>query len=503
MTDPHRVSVTTKFGQLQGIDHDTAVAFTGIRYGEAPVGENRFMPPRRIRRLAPGTVEGCGQGLASWQRRRALPFFIDRQLPEMSEDCLHLNVWTPAADGGRRPVLVHVFGGGFQRGSATGGYMDPASLAADANAVVVRINFRVGPLGWLYLGDVMGSQFEAGNPGLMDLQAGLEWVNDHIVALGGDPDNVTLFGMSSGAFMIAALMAMPTARGLFKRAWMMSGSASRILSRADASALSADVLHRLGIESGDFQALREVPPDKLVAATEAALPTDVGARNAPGGRTLGVVLDGSTLSEHPLESIAEGHACGIDMVLGSTLDEARMWFKGNLMGAPSDFDALGKEMTRYVGAEQAPALLDAYRAAYPSLSADGLRERFLTHAIYRVPALATARAQRAAGGNVFAYRFDWTPPSPWDEWGASHGFDEPFVWGRVDARWVPYATGQNAEQLTNEISSALVRFARTGNPGWTPFLGLSDLKFFGKAADRSILTGERAALSAWMRLDHM
>jgi para-nitrobenzyl esterase len=147
----------------------------------------------------------------------------------MREDCLNLNVWTPSADEARRPVLVHVFGGGFERGSASEGLYDAAALVAQSSAPVVRVNFRIGALGFLFLADSFNEPLGASNLGVQDLIAALEWVRDNIAALGGDPDKVTLFGHSSGAFMIASLFAAPASRGLFARAWLQSGSASRVL----------------------------------------------------------------------------------------------------------------------------------------------------------------------------------------------------------------------------------------------------------------------------------
>ena len=257
----------------------SGLAFLGVRYGEAPVGARRWRPPL-AHRPAGGATDATTYGASppqiaspatSWR-----PAFAPRA---MGEDCLNLNVWTPAADGARRPVLVHVFGGGFERGSASEGPQDGATLSARADAVVVRVNFRIGALGFLYLGD----EFAPGNLGVLDLILALEWVRDNIGALGGDPENVTLFGLSSGAFIIAALFAMPRSWGLFAKAWMQSGSASRVLTVAEAADFTAAFLHEAGVASADRAALENLRIEAILAAQRKVAAFDLGDRNAPGG----------------------------------------------------------------------------------------------------------------------------------------------------------------------------------------------------------------------------
>lgn len=401
----------------------------------------------------------------------------------MSEDCLQLGVFTPGSDGRKRPVLVHIYGGGFQRGSANTGYINPAALSSTGDVVVVRVGFRTGAWGWMYLGDVMGRDFEHGNVALLDVVAALRWIQANIGSLGGDPQNVTLFGLSSGAFMTAALMTMPVCAGLFHRGWMMSGSASRIVRREDATRLSCEILARLGIRTGDKSALNTVPPQELLYAQEKSISTDVGLRNAPGGMTLGVVLDGHTLTRHPLEVLQDGGAVSRQMVLGTTLDETRLWFVRNLMARLESEEQFVKEIELYVGAHHAGRLAAAYASDYPALDLEQRRERFLTHAIYRIPALRTAAAQARSGGQAYLYRFDWTPPEPWAQWGASHAFDEPFIWGGLDIEATPYALGDAAKELSSQMTCALVAFARCGNPGWRSHADGSGPHIFGSHED--------------------
>lgn len=459
------ISADTPYGRLIGRRTPGGAAFLGIRYAT----QRRFRPPEPLRRAPGGGMEALRPGPAPTQAvRPSAPWAPAAAIGAISEDCLTLNVWTPAVDGARRPVLVHVFGGGFQGGSAQGGVQDGEALAARGDAVVVRVNFRLGALGFLHLGAVWGEPYQAGNVALLDLCAALEWVRENVRPLGGDPDNVTLFGLSSGAFMIAALFAAPAARGLFRRAWMQSGAASRIIGRDVAAGQAAEFLAVLGIRPGDAAALAAAEVADILAAQERIVATDLGARNAPGGRTLGIVADGVTVTDHPLAAIGAGAARGVPMVLGMTREEARLWFALGVMQPTASEDDLRQEMARFCGPDRVPALLAAYRAAWPGAAPALLRERFLTDAVYRVPAWRTASAQVAAGGRAYCYEFAWTPPYGNGRLGAAHGFDEPFVWGVADRQRVPFIAGAEAEAaaLAEALSATLLRFARADSPGW-------------------------------------
>ncbi len=282
-------------------------------------------------------------------------------------------------------MLVHVFGGGFETGSASEGPEDGAALSVRANAVVVRINFRIGALGFLYLGEGFGADLAAGNRGLSDLVLALEWVRDNIGALGGDPDDVTLFGLSSGAFMIAALFAMPPTRALFARAWMQSGSASRVLSREQGLAASAEFLREVGLAPGDRAGLEALPVAAILAAQRQIVAADLGDRNRPDGRRLGVVADGLTIARHPLAALAGGERRKTPIVLGFTRDEARLWFAAGVMRAPRAMDEVRAEMVRFSDAEAGARLFEFYRARYRELDPTTLREKFLSDAVYAFP----------------------------------------------------------------------------------------------------------------------
>jgi para-nitrobenzyl esterase len=491
------ITVKTSYGTLVGQPLEKGAAFLGIPYAEPPLGERRFLPPVPRRRATQEPFIALEPGMAPPQPVRPAPPWASPPPPPTAEDCLNLSVFTPGVDQARRPVLVHLFGGGFEGGSGTGGLQEGAALALKGDYVVVRLNFRVGALGFLYLGEAWGEPYEAGNVALLDVCAALEWVQANIRPLGGDPDNVTLFGLSSGAFMIASLFGVPASRGLFHRAWMQSGSASRILNRAVATRQAAEFLEILGIKPGDRAALEQVEVARIIQAQSQVVAQDVGERNAPGGRTLGVVDDGQTLTEHPLSVLKRGDRKNISILLGTTRDETRLWFAMGLMKEMSLND-LALEFERFAGPVQGPPLLEVYRTLLPQASPAQLRERFLTDAIYRVPAVRTALTHTAVGGQAFVYRFDWTSPVFDGRLGAMHGLDEAFVWGVTD----PAQAGlledtPETRSIAHEMTTALFQFAASGNPGWPAYAaGEPTTRLFGATGEK-LAEVDSAFLEAW------
>lgn len=491
------VAVRTPYGVLRGRATASGLAFLGVRYAEPPVGARRWKPPVAFR-PAGGVADAAAFGASPPQIASPATAWRAAFAPNAtSEDCLNLNVWTPAADSGRRPVLVHVFGGGFETGGASEGPQDGAALSALSGAVVVRTNFRIGALGFLHLADAFGDEFASANLGLLDLIVALEWVRENIGALGGDPDNVTIFGLSSGAFMIAALFAAPRARGLFAKAWMQSGSASRVLTRAQGAEVAAAFLREAGVAAGDTPALERLTIETILAAQRKVAALDLGDRNAPGGRTLGIVEDGTSLPEHPLRAFERGDARAAPIVLGHTRDEARLWFAVGAMRIPQGFDDVQAEVARFAGADAGAPLFAFYRARFPAADPTTLREKFLNDAVYGVPALRTARAHAGAGGRAFLYRFDWAPPGDLARLGAAHGFDEAFVWNVADeARFPPCAADPSAAKVALSMSSALIAFAGNGAPGWASLNEGGAMRVFGGQAD-AVGDVDEALLDAW------
>ncbi|WP_186767081.1 carboxylesterase family protein [Devosia ginsengisoli] len=473
MTDT--IDVTSRQAIYRGIVTGEGQSFRGIRYAEAPIGPLRFRPP--VRHENSGLVDATTFGNAAPQMQRRAPAWMPRGAGfQTGEDCLNLNVYTPAADGAKRPVIVHAFGGGFQGGAAQGGYHDDAGFAARGDVVLVRPNMRTGALGFLHLGPAMGDDYAAANRGMLDFVAALEWVRDNIAAFGGDPDNVTLIGMSSGSFTIAALFGMEGVADLYRRAWLMSGPASRIVMPDTATAITATFLDKAGIAPGDTAGLAALPVETILAIQETVLATHLGERNAPGGRTLGIVLDGTSLMRHPLENLASGRFRDHELVLGWARDEARMWYAFGIMPEVADRATLLASIARFRPEDPAGELA-RLEAELPGRSWTEYEEIFLSRAIYRDPALATASAQNTAGGRAYTYEFAWVPPFEGGRLGAAHGSDEPFVFGNVSPDRIPLTAGDNrADALAAEMSTALYAFARTGEPTWALADGIQTFK---------------------------
>lgn len=463
MSDPALVDVRSREATYRGLRDARGDRFLGVPYAEPPTCERRFKPP--VARENVGLVEATRHGFAPPQAVRRAPAWAPQGDGfETGEDCLNLNIHTPAADDRRRPVIIHAFGGGFQSGAAQGGYLDDAAFAQHADVVLVRPNMRVGALGFLHLAEAFGPDYSAANRGMLDFIAALRWVHDNIAAFGGDPGNVTLAGMSSGSFTIAALFGVEGLADLYRRAWLMSGPASRIIAPETAAALTADFLERAGVAPGDEAALQGLPVETILSIQEQVLATHLGERNAPGGRTFGIVLDGTSLPRHPLDGLAAGRFSNHQIVTGWTRDEARMWYAFGMMPEVKDRATLIASIARF-HPEDAEHHLAALEAEAPGLSFTQYEERFLSRAIYRDPALKTLAVHRDAGGQGFGYEFAWVPGFENGRLGAAHGFDEPFAFGQLDR--VPLAQDDPAAaRLASEMSQALLAFARYGDPGW-------------------------------------
>ena len=229
--------VSTAQGQLEGAQSGDIIRFLGVPFAAPPVGDLRFQPPAPV---APwdGVRPALAHGARSWQESAGVTAMLGDDASGTDEDCLYLNVFTPACDDARRPVMVWIHGGGFVNGSGSTPWYDGSALAARGDVVVVTINYRLGALGFLWLGDLDPRLRSSGVNGLLDQAAALQWVHDNIAAFGGDPESVTIFGESAGAMSVSTLLALPAARGLFHRAIAQSGAAHNVFDTELASAIT-------------------------------------------------------------------------------------------------------------------------------------------------------------------------------------------------------------------------------------------------------------------------
>ena len=450
-----RATTTTTAGDVRGREMPGGILFAGIPFAQPPVGALRLRPPqppeawtgvREADTFPPAPAQGgtaLGGGAAmTWAS---------------GEDCLYLNLFTPALDGAR-PVIVWIYGGGFEIGTASAPMTDVAALARATGTVVVAMNYRVGALGWLHLADLGGPDWAGStNLGLQDQIAALNWVRANIAAFGGDPGNITVAGESAGAFSIGALLAAPAAAGAFHRAILSSGSTERVFAAETATAIASDLLAALGLAS--VKELADVPVERLLATQGTVIETDIGRRNLPGGRAWGVVLDGSVLDRHPTAAVRAGAAAHVPLLVSTNRDETKM-FAGLPGFAPADDDALLADI-RQAGIGQPAGLLAAYRDRHPHADLTELRTRFLSDAIYIVPANRLAQAQVEAGGA--AYRAVFAPDPFGPEVGTPHGMDIAYIFDLLDAGNLGTPTGH---AVRDDLHGAWRRFAETGEPGW-------------------------------------
>jgi para-nitrobenzyl esterase len=463
--------VSTRSGKLEGRLEGGIQVFRGIPYAGATRGALRWQPPVPVEPW-PGVRPAQGFGPAAPQSAPMLPFarqIIGARSSEQSQDCLSLNLWTPATDARRRPVLVWIHGGAFVMGAGSTALYDGLRLARGGNVVVVTLNYRLGALGFLDLASLWPGRFAA-NVGLRDQIAALAWVRDHIEAFGGDPQNVTIFGESAGGMSVATLLGTPAAQGLFRRAIAQSGAADHVSSAARAAEIAAVFVEELGARSPE--ALRNAPTSEILAAQMRAA-RRVGLFD--GRLPWQPSVDGDLLPLPPREQVAKGIARGVPLLLGTNREEWKLFMLGDRKARRLDEASLRRRLARALpGADaQGRALAERAFAAYRG---DAAPRRGASHAeswecfqadrVFHVPAHRLAELQ-AAHAPTFAYRFDWSPPALRRWVGACHGIEIPFVFGTL--RQPPlaplFALAPGARRLSARMQRAWLAFAKSGDPG--------------------------------------
>jgi len=448
-------TVRTASGLVSGVDRDGARVYLGIPYAAPPVGELRWRPPQ-----PPDAWNGVRR-CAEYGPSCPQPVGLDASffpIGKTDEDCLSLNVWAPpGADG--LPVMVWIHGGGFANGSGAVEVYDGGNLAR-LGVVVVTVNYRLGALGFLAHPELTEeAQGAAGNYGLLDQIAALEWVRDNIAGFGGDPGSVTVFGESAGGMSVCDLMVSPAAAGLFARAIVQSGpfdsrgaGMDAVRSLAEAETAGLRLSRRLGCDDApdELAALRAVPVDRLVEAAEATV------ARVPGGIGFGPVVDGVVLPGDPAALFAQGAIHDVDLLVGANADEANLF----LMGMR---DETAAQLTAFVRRLYAPDD-DAVLRLFPDPEY-GSRTAALSKAVTVMGFVASARFAAASvaekGGDAYLYHFTRRPPVAGDL-GAFHGLEIPYVFGN------PALTLDVTEGVDGELSAVMMRywvsFARDGDP---------------------------------------
>jgi para-nitrobenzyl esterase len=464
-----RLVVRTASGAVAGRGENLLTVFRGIPFAAPPVGNARFQAPR-----PPEPWDGIREAYAFGPPPPQQPGLegVFAEPDAVGDDWLTVNVWTPDPDPyARRPVMVWIYGGANKIGhSGSPGY-DAQHIARDGDVVVVSFNYRVGIEGFAHIHGAPP------NRALLDQVAALQWVRDNITEFGGDPGNVTVFGESAGAGSVAALLAMPSARGLFHRAIAQSVP-GQYLSEELARDLATAIAAEAGLRPTAAD-LSTVDPRKLVEAGAAlcAKPTtqvDKWGQLAPFVQLtpFAPVIDGEILATTPFQALAAGAARDINLIVGHNSQEYRLFFLlSGLLGKITDDQATTVLRLLAPGGQAGER---SYRQAYPGAGPDELFELIHSDWLFRMPSLRLADAHLAGGGRAHVYELTLPAPGSGGIFGACHGVDIPLLFGTYHADLGNVLFGDaditdDVRALSSHFRTAWISFASTGDPGWPAY----------------------------------
>jgi para-nitrobenzyl esterase len=450
--------VETAAGKVRGTAEPGVHIFKGIRYGETTGGANRFLAPVKARPW-PGVKDahafgnscaqlpGANYPIAAWYTK----------IEPVSEDCLFLNVYTPAASRVRqRPVMVWLHGGAWGNCAGTAPGFDGTGLARDTDVVVVTINHRINIFGHMML-ETSDERFaDSGNTGVLDMVMALEWVRDNIAGFGGDPKNVTIFGQSGGAAKVATLMAFPPARGLFHKGIMESFSGGiHLRTPEEAVDMARRCAVAAGLQGADAQAMQRVPMEQLIATmkvmTDATYP----------------ILDQKNFSRHPYDPSLPPLATGIPLLIGNAATECTWWLGNDLKNFQLDEAETRKRIARYlsIDGQETNRLFEAYRGSMSDPTAMDVMIAIITDFQFRKNTMHIADMKANSGSApVYYYVFDWKTPVYGGVLRTPHTLEVPFVFGSTRAAVASVGTGPEVASLTKTFQSTWATFARAGDP---------------------------------------
>ncbi|UCB42452.1 MAG: carboxylesterase/lipase family protein [Dehalococcoidales bacterium] len=488
--------VETTNGKVEGIEKDGLKIFLGIPFAAPPTGERRWLPPQPVEpwtgiKETKSYVATAPQNIvpispdSPFQPSPKLDLSLGVQ-PAINEDCFQLNVWTPGIDNARRPVMVWIHGGGFTSGTGASPASNGGTLASRGDIVLVTINYRLNVFGFLRLKDITNGRIPStGNEGMLDQVAALQWVRDNIEKFGGDPGNVTIFGISAGGASVAALLAMKEARGLFHKAISQSGSAHFLTDLDEANNYAEYFIHVLG-DGGSASSLQTLTMEQVLENYVKALSAPKGARGPM------LVIDNEIFPELPIDSIRAGSADGIPLIAGTTADEWRTWQAMD----PAIKDLVEGRMygrfRRMMPDWDMTGMVEEYQEALTrrgiTVTPAEIYIAVMTARMFWIPTTQMLEAHGGRGNPAYSYMFTWKATAKNGMFGAFHGIDGGFLWGTFNPEIV--GTDPAADTLSQNVQDAWIAFARTGSPDGT---GLGDWQVYGERR-KTMLLGQQSGI---------
>lgn len=441
----------TRHGRVRGYRESGVLVFRGVRYGA----------DTRATRFARANVPQAWADIAPAHDYAAAAPQTHAEEP-ISEDCLFLNVWTPALDAGARPVMVYLHGGAHAHGSGSDPLYDGGNLVRRGDVVVVTLNHRLAGFGYGYFANLGGPE-ESGNVGNLDICAGLEWVRDNIAGFGGDPRQVMIFGQSGGGAKVVTLMAMEAARPLFHSAATMSGQHVTAIGPMNATRRAAAWMKAAGAD--DFATFRALPMERLVEAMGARDPIE-----AKGAISFASTLDHRVLKRHPFFPDAPAGAADIPLIIGNTHDETGYWLASTLKADDTTWDNLEARVGQQIVKDADPQWLVArYRELYPERTPGQLLLAISTAARSWPGHLVQAEARAALGtadapGPTWMYQLDFPSPEAGGVLGAFHTLDIGLVFANTHLPQARTGNTPEAARLAGQMADAFIRLARDGDP---------------------------------------
>ena len=459
----------TTSGKVSGKQEKGCEVFLGIPFAKPPIGALRFRRP-----IPPDPWDGVREcvSFGSVSPQPGNPTFADERVT-MDEDCLTLNVFTPACDGKKRPVAIWIHGGAYLTGSACETGLFPHQICVEQDVVNVTIQYRLGALGCVDFSRLSGSggRFDA-NCGTWDQVMAVEWVIANIENFGGDPKNITLMGGSAGGTSVLTLITTPYLKGKIRRAVMESTSFYMGLTEENGRLAALSVLNELGLKEDEVQKILDIPADRLAQAANDAEYKYLSYR--PYTIPTGPVVDGDLVPELPFDALMRGAADGIDVLVGSTADEGSL-FTNTKLGLPLLFPVREEDLNKFF-ADHPKAKKEKILALYPDYPANHAFQEIAKEIFYHVGILRAAECLAERGGNVYVYYITYTTPMLREiSLGAAHCINTSMLAGNVEEMLPDPSAKEQNTAFAKQLQAQWGNFFRTGNPSvagypdWPPY----------------------------------